>query len=344
LYIQQYLFYIMKFSYYFPLVIYVFSAVSFHGISAKESCFTTGRGACWSHGFKDNLSTPEECQRSCALTPGCEFFSYHPSRGDKRCHFCSNDSDWSSCKSNPKEDCIHGPVSCPGDERTGVLSILESAISTAEEFCGDSAREKNRESYKRAGMDLNTIILNKEVYDQKVQGFSSIYSKAVERAAAILSKSDECVPKATACNSGLLLIFNLQGMVILSDKNSTRALVGEVNKQHRKLYKSHKVLIADGWFFNKDSWAALRDFFSKIPDRLLREGILYEAPFAVMTVKDAYACEKDKSAGSALRITKRGWNVFKNQVGDWTENAFAKTPYTREGDILMTVTRHEVAH
>jgi len=97
-------------------------------------------------------------------------------------------------------------------------------------------------------------------------------------------------------------------------------------------------------FFDTVSLSAIAAFFDDLPPRLLSDGVLFDAPFATMTVRDAWKCGDDPAASSLLGFTDRGFNVFQLQVGDAAENAFPSDAEPVFGDLMMTVLRHEVSH
>ena len=103
------------------------------------------------------------------------------------------------------------------------------------------------------------------------------------------------------------------------------------------------MLVADALWLDDASIAAVRTFYDALPPHMMSEGVLKDAPFATMTVRDAFECDGvDESVD--LSVTERGFNVFQYQVGDATENAFGSTALPFYGDLLMTVVRHETAH
>merc|ERR1711965_191898 len=85
--------------------------------------------------------------------------------------------------------------------------------------------------------------------------------------------------------------------------------------------------------------------YDGLPLHLRVDGVLYDAQFATMTVRDSFRCGGDHSSDGLLGgLTERGYNVFKMDVGDGTEEAFGCTGASVRGDHSMTVIRHEVAH
>ena len=109
-----------------------------------DTCYDTTRGGCWTEGFVDYLSEARYCQMACQLEPGCEYFSWHPDRGDKRCHLCAHDADWSSdtdCTDSSR--CFWGPRTCDGDEEETPAAMLTAAVAAGADVCAGNAGTDN---------------------------------------------------------------------------------------------------------------------------------------------------------------------------------------------------------
>ena len=156
--------------------------------SEESTCFET-RGGCFSAGFIDNLGTAEYCQAACLFRTACNYFSYHPKRGDKRCHFCSDDRDSTQCTSpNPPErfkDCSWDPEFCPGDEddEPTPMELLDEAVAVAARFCAGAPRADDDLFYETLALNAIVAEWSEGVYDDD-ETFS--VASAVPTAAEIL--------------------------------------------------------------------------------------------------------------------------------------------------------------
>jgi len=290
-------------------------------------------------GYVDQKSDAASCQRYCAMAPDCNFWSYHPLRSDKRCHLCSRDLDWSDC--TEPGSCVFGPALCPGEEAQDATTILLDAVAVAKTYCdanGGSAAEPSSGAMLIAAENMNTILKNIDSYFASVDELT----EAADNAAAVLSDSG-CFSSATACDHSAVLLLQIRGLLLLFDGHSDRAFPDGA-AERKSLWDAHRVLIADNEWFDDNSLRAIRSFFDDLPPHLLSDGVLFDAPFATMTVRDAFDCGSDSSAGTLLTFTDRGFNVFQNQVGQSTENAFPSDADPVRGDLLLTVLRHEVSH
>ena len=117
---------------------------------------------------------------------------------------------------------------------------------------------------------------------------------------------------------------NLRSLLALRDGNATRAFADA--PYHRDLFDTHQLLVADGLWLSASSIGAVKSFLAALPPHLMSDGVLYDAPFATMTVKDAFECDGTAETVS-LTVTDRSFNVFQNQLGDATEDAFGSTDF-----------------
>jgi len=306
--------------------------------TTENGCYDEQRGGCWNLGFVDHKSDAAGCQRFCAMTPDCNYWSYHPLRSDKRCHLCSADSDWSTC--DEPGSCIWGPAVCPGDERPDALSVLYDAVSLAESFCSGSSSSSSSKAMLIAAESMNKVVVSLDSYFSDF----SVLDEAANRGAAILNDG-ECSASWSACDDSAVLMLQIRGFLLLLDGHSERAFPDSTDRR-KAIWSEHGVLVADNGFFDSVSLEAIAAFFDDLPPRLLSDGVLFGAPFATMTVRDAWRCgeDLDSTASSLLMFTDRGFNVFQLQVGDVVENAFPPDTDPVFGDLMMTVLRHEVSH
>ena len=87
-----------------------------HDFQARCPGVSNERGGCYSAGFVDKIQSAEACQAMCQANPDCEFFSWHYTRGDKRCHLCKDDRTHHKCYPSPNNNCWWGPKYCEGAE------------------------------------------------------------------------------------------------------------------------------------------------------------------------------------------------------------------------------------
>ena len=140
--------------------------------------------------------------------------------------------------------------------------------------------------------------------------------------AAVLSRfaSGACNEPATACNDGAVLFHWLRGLLLLMDGNASRALIDSAPRA--ALFEAHHVYLADGNWMDDNTVRLTESMYDGLPLHLRVDGVLYEAPFATMTVRDSFRCGGDHSSDGLLGgLTERGYNVFKMDVGDGTEEA-----------------------
>jgi len=191
--------------------------------------------------------------------------------------------------------------------------------------------------------DLSLILNSVDEYMSE-SGFDAALTAAADIAASTLAMTCETfADHRDVDNYGGVLIHQLRGLLLLVDDNSERALGNLPN--HKHLFDTHRVFVADNLWFDQTSWRSIQSFFDDIPSHLMVDGVTWDAPFAVMTVKDSYVTSSgDTTAKGLLTFTNRGWNVFQTQASTRIENAFSGTGLFEYGDLLMTVVRHEVAH
>ena len=137
------------------------------------------------------------------------------------------------------------------------------------------------------------------------------------------------------------LLAQLKGFLLLLDDGTARAFPDPADP-HAVLWNAHRVLVNDNDWFNSDTMAAIQSFFDDLPTHLKEDGVLFDAPFATMTVRDTFKCNGENPAGGILGFTARGFNVFQVQAGSSDENAFPSDtpePLPVRGDLLLTVLR-----
>ena len=74
------------------------------------------------------------------------------------------------------------------------------------------------------------------------------------------------------------------------------------------------MFVADALWLNRDSMNTMMSFFDSLPEHLMTRGVQYDAPFATLTVKDAYKCNANPTVTSYLEVTKRSFNIFQVQA------------------------------
>ena len=80
------------------------------------------------------------------------------------------------------------------------------------------------------------------------------------------------------------------------------------------MFDKHRVFVADGMWLNRDSMNSMMSFFDSLPEHLMTRGVLYDAPFATITIADAHKCKADPAVYSYLTVTKRSFNIFDVQA------------------------------
>mmetsp|Transcript_490 Transcript_490/g.1417 ORF Transcript_490/g.1417 Transcript_490/m.1417 type:complete len:557 (-) Transcript_490:149-1819(-) len=328
------------------------AALDIHDLHAAEAfradphfCIQRNtRGACWDAGFVDHLAKAEHCQLACALDDDCVFFSYHPSRADKRCHFCSGLAEEEDvvgeCR-DPARGCAWGPKCCGDDCEPEYASMLEAGIARAEVLCMDP--HVDADATARSAMQLNAAL--KTYAAGGLDGdkaFAKALPGAAARAAALIAKGG-CQP--TACNEGLGLWQNLRNLLALYDGHGDRAFADD--DARRRLLNANHIMLADRGFLSEASVKAIDHFYGQVPAYLLSRGVLNGAPFATLTVDGAFACSgKATSAAASLAVTPRTFNTYPLQAGQAAEDPFGGTSEAGRtaGDLLLTVVRHETSH
>jgi len=287
--------------------------------------------------------TPALCAPAAGAI-GCTTFMFSSSYTSWGCRCCS--------QPDPRKDHslwdVYTVVDCdqPGAECVTPASLLVQGALAAERFCADAVPESHAAEYESAASDLNDVLAAWEDYlaVDDSGSFALAASNASSIAAAVLAPAADgsaCSSRASACNKGGVLLQQLRSLLALQDGTAARAFADAPS--HRVLFDTHKVLVADGLWLNAASMEGVLSFFDHLPPLLMSEGVLKDAPFATMTVRDAFKCDGVHEATS-LGVTAREFNVFQNQRGCCMEDAFGGTPFTFYGDLLMTVVRHEAAH
>ena len=209
-----------------------------------------------------------------------------------------------------------------------------------------------------AAMQLRELITARHTHlgsDLHGVEFAAALADAASGSAATLAKyaSGGCQAAADGCNQGALLWHWLRGWLLLSDGDASRAFVD--SPERASLFEAHRVYLSDAGWYPKSAVETIHHFYDLLPIRLRRDGVLLGSPFATMTVGDAFKCgnvpfDRNLLNGYPFILSARGYNVFglgdfqAYNLNDRTENAFGGTGESVSGDLLMTVTRHEVAH
>ena len=271
---------------------------------------------------------------------GCTTFMFSSAYTSWGCRCCSEPDP-------PKEHSLwtlYNVLPCSDPSVTCVLpgTRLLSAIGTAQAFCdGPTDAEANF----AAATALQGLIPARDAYLATDPTFASALDTSMSISATVLSKSASgmCNEPATACNDGAVLFHWLRGLLLLIDRNASRALIDSAPRA--ALFEAHHVYLADGNWMDDNTVQLTESMYDDLPLHLRVDGVLYEAQFATMTVRDSFRCGGDHSSDGLLGgLTERGYNVFKMDVGDGTEEAFGCTGASVRGDHSMTVIRHEVAH
>ena len=114
----------------------------------------------------------------------------------------------------------------------------------------------------------------------------------------------------------------------------------------RELANLHRVIMADNGFFTDGTVNATLNFYNRLPLLHREKGVLGSwgrTTYAVNTQKNSWPAECEGTGYNPGIEGQHSYNVFQNQWGSSTENAFP-SPVSRRGDLHLTVTRHEVAH
>ena len=300
-----------------------------------SACFDYSRGGCWDLGYKDYLSDDEACKRYCELLPDCLYWSFHPLRGDQRCHVCSLDEDWSTC--DEAGSCVWGPAVCAGEDPLNSTEIFYDSVRTAESYCAGGDALPSSDDILISAENLNELVSSIDLYFTE----SSVLDAAATEAAAVLAELS-CVASAEAaspCNYAAVLMQQLRGFLLLYDEHSLRAFP-DATDTRKTIWDAYRILIEDHALFNNATLHGIRLFFDDLPSHLLHDGVLFDAPFATMTAKDTFDCDGDDSAGKLLGFTNRGFNVFGTQIGKTTADAFPSDIEVERGDQFMQVLRH----
>jgi len=287
-----------------------------------------------------DMRSPKLCAMA-AGEDGCGSFMFSSAYTSWGCRCCSSP--------NPNHDdhdlwTVYDVVDCddPNSECITTATILLDGVRAARDFCADPNPESSPEKYETAARNLSDIL---SAYSESIVQDPEMEAAASEAAVIardVLAPDDEtgekCSAEATGCNRGMVLLHQLRNLLALRDLDPFPDSI-----PHGALFEEHRVLIADGLFFNSGTMEVVHSYFDAVPDHLMIEGMRRGAPFVTMQVKDEFKCD-GFAEEIEISVTARGFNVFRNQLGDTTENAFGSTSFPFIGDLLMTVTRHEAAH
>ena len=289
------------------------------------------------------FSTPALCAAE-AGSSGCTSFMFSSEYNVWGCRCCA---DPDGGNQHALWD-VYNVVDCSATEAVCVLpgDQLIAAVLVAQDFCKDPDPLSNAKKYESAALELNDVVAAVDAYLESDDDgyFASALANATTLAAAVLatqSGGGYCSAAATACNKGAVLQQQVRSLLALSDGNATRAFAD--SEARALLFDRHGVMVGDALWLDAESVAATHAFFDLLPPHLMSDGILAEAPFATMTIRDAFRCSGEAESIS-LTATARAFNIFQSQVGSWTENAFGGTRFPLYGDGAMTVIKHETAH
>ena len=319
-----------------------------HESNAREvvGLVQINKDTCWNVGFIDYLSSAAACQIYCTFTTGCNAWSYAHG-GVRRCHLCNNENSmWDVSCPTTNPPCKTRGLRIQGEN---AVSRLNDGIFAANKVCNGTL------SYDNAFIiieDLN-VLINRHSRGgfESDTAFNENLPGAVAHAATVLKgESIECISNYTgpnhACKLGSLVFHQLRALILLFDGNADRAfpLETKVHKQRKRLFNKFGIFLADNGWMNRRTVKRLSTFYSQLPSFIRNDGILYDAPYATQTVRDAWKCNGQDLG--YLGSTRRGFNVFQTQVGASYEQAFPNdTPDRPKSlDLQLTVTRHEVAH
>ena len=186
--------------------------------------------------------------------------------------------------------------------------MFYDAIDTAKSFCSGTSSTSisgpTAEDMLIAAETLNKLVGNMETYFVDLDKLND----AANTAASILDDG-ECMDSLTACDFSGVLMLQLRGFLLLLDDDSDRAFPDSTDPR-KAIWNQYRVLVADNGFFDGVSLNAIESFFSDLPAHLLSDGVLFEAPFATMTVRNAFICDDDSSADGILTFTDRSYNTF----------------------------------
>ena len=247
----------------------------------------------------------------CAIAAGargCSSFMHsaaYPSWGCRCCSQADGGQVHSLWSVYDVVDCADPTVVCVTPSDT-----LASAITTAESFCADSDPGARAESYLASARALHDLLSNRAALLAAYPELADALVAGAVRAASLLASLSGCVSSPSACNHGLALYHQLRGLLVLVDGHGTRAFVDSASR--RRLFDEHGVLLADGLYLTPDSTATLLLYFEQTPPHLMVGGVTHDAPFATMTIKNAFDCAStgDTSGRDLLGYTARGFNVF----------------------------------
>lgn len=304
--------------------------------------------SCWNRGFKDHLSSAVACQQTCSFDAACNTWGYNIYRGNKRCHLCT----WTKPRvdisnKNQCKDVELCSIWGKRDDSNTPMNLLKSSIDRSEKICEGEVQADDAEEIAD---DLN-LILN-SYKDGKLasdNAFLEYLPEASDKMDLILNaENDQCFNDITgpehACKYASLVLFQMRAFLLYIDQGSARAFPMIRDKQRKKLFDKHKILMADNGWFNTETLESIEAFYSQLPDHLKTEGVLYDAPlFARQSSGDSWKCNgKSPNIG----VSTRAFNVFELQVGDIYEQGFpGDTPnLPGEADLQLVVTRHEVSH
>ena len=274
-----------------------------HDFQARCPGVSNERGGCYSAGFVDKIQSAEDCQAMCQANPDCEFFSWHYTRGDKRCHLCKDDRTHHKCYPSPNNNCWWGPKYCEGAEEPTPAEKARAAVDAAELICSNPGAVDGDATIK-AATDLSAavkLLVRGELDASDFEG--------ADAAAAIVLAQTDC--SSNPCNGGAALWSVLETFLLAIDGDADRAFPLHTDRFRKQLFNDQKVFLADAHWLTETSSSAVQKFFAQLPAHLVA-GVTHAAPWATMKITDAYHCASlgGVSQAGLVGMTACGFNVF----------------------------------
>lgn len=210
-------------------------------------------------------------------------------------------------------------MNCPGAIPQTPKTLLTAAMSTASEFCSDTAIGDG-EKYLSAASDIHMLAISLSDLVQSPQA-SPDFVTALENAqtTGITLLSSSCGNTRTACNRGAILWYNILGLLLNSGFYGYPQVMENalqlMEPQRAQLFRDYKVMMADNNKFSSASLVATLDFYRQLPNHLLVKGVTMNSKFATMTCRDHWKCGSDESNRGLLQFHERAFNVFGRNVG-----------------------------
>ena len=199
-----------------------------HDFQARCPGVSNERGGCYSAGFVDKIQSAEDCQAMCQANPDCEFFSWHYTRGDKRCHLCKDDRTHHKCYPSPNNNCWWGPKYCEGAEEPTPAEKARAAVDAAELICTNPGAVDGEATIK-AATDLSAAV--KLLVRGELD--ASDFEGADAAAAAVLARTG-CA--FNPCNGGAALWSVLETFLLAIDGDADRAFPQPQDRFRKQLF------------------------------------------------------------------------------------------------------------